>query len=338
MSGSSSRSSSAGCGGRGGAAIEGRGGARSDRPGVAARNRPRSPRPIVQAAVLAALLTVPAGLFHLTCPFGGVETLTRVFAQGLYVPKTGLANLLILGAVLVSALIAGPVFCGWICPLGSVQDWVRALGRKLGIRALNLPSKAERALSLGRYLVLGLIIWSTAQSFNLAFMKADPYYALLHFWTGEVAPAALAIAAIVLAASIFVARPWCRWLCPMGALMTLLGRFSVLKIKRPADCVDCRSCARACPVGLDLSKEEATSDRRCIRCGDCAAACPPRIGGRRRWPRLAQVAVAAALLAVFAAVPALVGKSGGAHRGTSVEARAALAQATARASAGGGSD
>jgi len=288
---------------------------------------------LVQAAAFAALLTVPAGIFHMLCPFGGIETLTRVIAQGLYVPKTGLANLILLGAVLLSALIAGPVFCGWLCPLGSFQDWVRALSVKLGLRALKVPAKAERVLSLGRYLVLGLIVWATAQSFNLVFMKMDPYYALLHFWTGEVAPAALAVLAVVLVASVFIARPWCRWLCPMGALLTLLGRFSLIKIKRPAACSGCRSCAKACPVGLDLSKEEATSDPRCIRCGDCVAACPPRVRGHAlesgrafdrnssRHPRLAQILVAAALLAAFAAVPALVGKGGsGAHRGTALTA------------------
>lgn len=285
-----------------------------------------SPRPIVQAAVIAALIALPTGLFHLACPFGGVETLTRVFAQGLYVPKTGLANLILLGAVLLSSLIAGPVFCGWICPLGAAQDWVRSLGRRLGIRALNAPKKLERVLSLGRYLVLGLIVWATAQSFNLVFMKADPYYALLHFWTGEAAPLALAAMAVVLVASLFVARPWCRWFCPLGALLSLVGNFSFITIKRPASCAGCRFCAKACPVGLDLSKNEATSDPRCIRCGDCAAACPPMAAIGKRKPRAAQIAVTAALLVAFALVPGLIGKGqSGAHRAAAPTAATSVA-------------
>jgi polyferredoxin len=205
-------------------------------------------RPCVQAAVLAALIALPAGMFHLPCPLGGVETLTRLVLQGRYVPKTGPGNLIALGAILVSALLAGPVFCSWICPLGAVQDWMRKLAAKLGLRTVRIPERLDRAASLLRFVVLGLILWATARSFNLVFMRVDPYYALLHFWTGEVAPAALVILALVLAASIIVARPWCRWLCPMGGILSLLGRLRLVKARKPASsCAACASCSPACP-------------------------------------------------------------------------------------------
>jgi len=245
------------------------------------------------------------------CPFGGVETLTRFLSQGLYVPKTGVTNLVLLGAVLAATLVAGPVFCGWLCPLGAVQDWLRALARKLGAKSLNVPIRTERLLSLLRYLVLGLILWATAGSFNLVFMNADPYYALLHFWTGDVAPAALAVLSLVLAASLFVARPWCRWLCPLRGILSLVGRLSLVKMKSPsAACVSCGSCAKACPVGIDPSKGETVSDPRCIRCGDCLAACPPKL--RRPSRTLAfQGLAAAALLAVFFLTPSIFGNAMG---------------------------
>jgi len=273
--------------------------------------RPGLARRLVQLAVLVALIAVPTGIFHMLCPFGGVETLTRFLSQGLYVPKTGVTNLILLGAVLAATLIAGPVFCGWLCPLGAVQDWVRALAGRLGMKSLNVPRKAERFLSLIRYLVLGLILWATAGSFNLVFMNADPYYALLHFWTGEVAPAALAVLGLVLVSSVFIARPWCRWFCPLGGILSLVGRFSIITMKRPAaSCVSCGSCAKACPVGIDPSKGEIVSDPRCIRCGDCLTACPPKLRRPVRAVGLPGLA-AAALLAIFFLAPAFIGNTKG---------------------------
>jgi polyferredoxin len=289
-----------------------------------------SPRAIVQLAVLAALIAVPVGLFHMVCPFGGIETLVRLVMQGRYLPKTGPANLVALGAVILSTIIAGPVFCGWICPLGAVQDLIRSLAARLGIKAAHVPDKVERVLSLFRFAVLGLIAWATAGSFNLVFMNADPYYALLRFWTGEVAPAALVVLGLVLAASLFVARPWCRWLCPLGGILSVLGRYSLIKMRRPAAaCPSCGTCARACPVGIDPSKGEIVVDARCVRCGECVAACPPaaRRGGAK--PRTPQLAVAAALLAVFLAAPSIAGSAGsGSHTG---QARAAVSARPAAA-------
>jgi polyferredoxin len=237
--------------------------------------RPSVARPLVQAAVLSALVAVPAVIFHTLCPLGGVETLVRVALQGRYVPKTGAMNLILLGAALLSALVAGPVFCGWICPLGAVQDWTRKAAARLGIRAARVPERLDRAASLLRFVVLALVLWATAGSFNLVFMRVDPYHALLRFWTGEVAPAALIVLGLVLAASAFVARPWCRWLCPLGGILSTIGRASLVKMRRPAAaCPSCGACSRACPVGIDPSREPIISDPRCIRCGDCAAACP----------------------------------------------------------------
>lgn len=264
-------------------------------------------RPLVQIAVLAALIVVPTGIFHMLCPFGGIETLTRFLSQGLYVPKTGITNLILLGAVLVATFVAGPVFCGWLCPLGAVQDWVRAMAGKLGIKALKIPLKAEFPLSLIRYLVLGMIIRATTGSFNLVFLNADPYYALLHFWTGEVAPAALVVLGIVVVSSVFMARPWCRWFCPLGGILSLIGRISLIKMKRPATaCVSCGRCAKACPVGIDPAKAPVVTDPRCIRCGDCRTACPPKVRTPGRTVGLSGLA-AAALLAFFLIAPVFPG-------------------------------
>ncbi|HKL58431.1 MAG TPA: 4Fe-4S binding protein [Sphaerochaeta sp.] len=240
--------------------------------------RERGIRTSVQALLFVGAITLPVGIFHMICPMGGIATLTRLISQGLFIPKTGIENIILLLAVLITTIVAGPVFCGWICPLGSIQDWANALARRTRIPQIQVKKSLDRVLQYTKYLVLALILFATAKSFNLVFIKTDPYYALMHFYTGEVAPLALTILGATLLASLFLQRPWCRYLCPLGAILSLLGKFSILKVKRPSDaCISCGACSKACPVSLDPGKEEYVTESHCIRCGLCESSCPPKL-------------------------------------------------------------
>lgn len=216
---------------------------------------------------------------HAVCPFGAVETAARLITEGRFIPKTHPSNLWMLLAATASTVVFGALFCGWLCPLGSVQDWVGRLGRRLFGRRYNtfVPRRLDRALGYLRYAVLGLIVVATTRAISLVFVAYDPYYALLHFWTGQALPTAIAVLAVVLAASLLVERPWCRWLCPFGALQGLLQLVAPWKIRRSATlCTDCGSCSRACPVRIAVAEKTVVRDTRCNRCGECLAACPVR--------------------------------------------------------------
>jgi ferredoxin len=223
-------------------------------------------------------ITLPwsAPNLHAICPFGAVETTGRIITQGSFVPKTHESNYWVLLATIGATLLFGAVFCGWLCPLGSIQDWIGKLGKRLLKKRYNrIPVKLDRALSYLRYVVLALVVIQTTRLVNLVFVRVDPYYALFHFWTGEALPSAMIVLAAVLAASLFVARPWCRWFCPFGALQGLLQLLSPWKIRRnEASCIDCGACTRVCPMGINVCKKSAVYDTRCNRCGECLAACP----------------------------------------------------------------
>ncbi len=123
--------------------------------------------------------------------------------------------------------------------------------------------------------MLILIIVDTTRMLSLTFAKVDPYYALFHFWTGEALISAIVVLLLVLAASFFVERPWCRWLCPFGAVLGLLQLIAPWKIRRNTNlCTSCGLCTSACPINIDVAKKTAVFDTRCNRCGECLAACP----------------------------------------------------------------
>jgi len=88
---------------------------------------------------------------HGMCPFGGVVTLGRLFTQGLYIPKTGLANLVALSASLFGTVLFGACFCGWLCPLGSLQDWVGGFSRKFrrGLREITKTKEEKKIFPSG---------------------------------------------------------------------------------------------------------------------------------------------------------------------------------------------
>lgn len=214
------------------------------------------------------------------CPFGGLETAWRFLSTGgQYVPKTHASNLILLGGLLAATLIAGSAFCGWVCPFGFVQDLLTHLRRRLHLPAIQVPRRLDRILRYGRYVMLGLILYQTIVSVKLWFAAIDPYRTLFGLdWLFEFQPAVAWAAylslAITLVSSLFVERAWCRYACPLGGALSLVGKFSLLRIRRSeAGCKGCSICARPCPVKLPVDTAKVISSD-CIGCLECVDTCP----------------------------------------------------------------
>lgn len=236
------------------------------------------------------------------CPFGGLETLyTYVSSGGTLVSHTHLSNLVILGAVLLLALLARGAFCGWICPLGSIQEWLYAgsmwlqrrippLGRaikrlkaRMGVQptlrfdqrpAPTLLARIDHWLRYGRYLVLAWAVGGAAVYGSMVFRDYDPWSALLTIGELELS-GGLVVLGVVLVAALFVERPWCRYACPLGAAIGLVGKLSPLRLRRdgPA-CAGCALCNRDCPVGIPVDTRTDIADASCIMCLRCVDTCP----------------------------------------------------------------
>jgi polyferredoxin len=226
-----------------------------------------------------AIPLVPDASLHSICPFGGVVTVYQFAATGDFVQKIHSSAFILMLLGLLAALLFGPIFCGYICPLGSIQEWIGRLGKKLFPKKYNkaVPEKLDRLLRYLRYVVLISVLYLTATTAKLVFQSYDPFYALFQFFTGEVAVSAFAILGVTLVLSLIIERPWCKYLCPYGALLGIFNLFRVFQIRRnPSTCIHCSKCDRACPMNIKVSKKGVVRDHQCISCHACTseAACP----------------------------------------------------------------
>lgn len=216
---------------------------------------------------------------HAVCPFGGVVSIYQYLTAGSFTQKIHDSSFILMILVFVTAILFGPVFCGWICPFGSVQEWFGKIGRKLFKKRYNnfIPGKIDRILRYLRYVVLLWVLIMTAVSTKLIFSDFDPYYALFNFWTGEVAITGFAALGAVLVLSIFVERPFCKYACPYGAVLGLSNLFRIFKIRRNNEtCISCSKCDKACSMNIEVSSTKNVLNHQCISCFACTSddSCP----------------------------------------------------------------
>jgi len=216
---------------------------------------------------------------HALCPFGGVVTIYQYATTGTFVQKIHESSFILMIIAFLTAILFGPAFCGWLCPLGSVQEWFGKLGRKIFKQKYNnlVPAKLDRVLRYSRYLVLIWVLYMTAISGQLIFADYDPYFALFNFWSSEVAIGGLIVLGLTLLLSLAVERPWCKYACPYGAVLGISNLFRVFKIKRqPSTCINCNLCTKQCPMNIDVASKTTIKDHQCISCLECTseAVCP----------------------------------------------------------------
>jgi len=216
---------------------------------------------------------------HSLCPFGGVVTIYQFAMVGTFVQKIHESAFVLMAIGFVLAILFGPVFCGWVCPLGTIQEWVAKWGKKLFRRRYNhfVPARIDSVLRYARYLVLAWVVYITATSGTLIFADYDPYFALFNFWSREVAIGGLVILGLTLVLSLFVERPWCKYACPYGAVLGITNLFRVFKIKRAeSTCKADGACSIMCPMNIPVDTVKTVRDHQCISCLECTseAICP----------------------------------------------------------------
>ncbi len=275
--------------------------------------------------ILVLLLTVNAGLGYALgwlhfgverfCPFGGVETIWAVLTHQSFTCATGPFNLSLMLALLALTLVARKSFCSWVCPVGTVHEWLGALGRRLRGRKhgreLGLFSPSSMKDAPWRWLrlpVLALVLAFTVGTGELIFRPYDPYYVLFSAHGHDVAKWSYLVIGLLLALGIVVPMFWCRYLCPLGGLLWPFSRVGWLRLRRSESaCTDCRACDTACPHGIPVSCQEQVDAGECTLCMECTVACRQEGALRIEGAGLAHRALPAWLLVLLILVSGTAG-------------------------------
>lgn len=175
------------------------------------------------------------------CPIGSVQNVALGLADAQYaVPLSVLAVFFL---PLAAALFVGRVFCAGVCPHGALQDL-------LLLKPCKLPAWLEEPLRFLPWLYLGVALLLAAAGGGFLICRYDPFVGIFRLS----APLTMLVMGIVfLLASLFVGRPYCRFLCPYGALLGLASRLAKWPVRvTPDRCTQCRLCEEACPFGALL--------------------------------------------------------------------------------------
>lgn len=262
-----------------------------------------------------------APTIHALCPFGGLATLHQTLAQGDYIKRIHPSAIILLGGTVLLALVFRRAFCGWICPLGAMQELLATIGRRARLRLALHHSRVDGLLRPVKIITLVLIIGLTWATGELVFNAYDPWAAYAHIGGGwaEIGGEYLVGAAILLltlVGSLFVDRLWCRYLCPLGGLLALIGRIGAARVVRNDDtCIHCHLCDRACPVDIRVEAMQQVTTGECLTCGECVNVCPQPGALQFQAPRrvISPLMVGVLALAIFFGV-VLVTKATGTWR------------------------
>ncbi|MDM8004102.1 MAG: 4Fe-4S binding protein [Bacteroidota bacterium] len=159
--------------------------------------------------------------FEAYCPFGGLQALGSYLTMDSLSCSMTSTQIMMGVALFIGIVLFSRLFCGYICPLGTIGEWIGKLGDRLKVR-ITPKGFADYALRLLKYVLLFITFYFTLKTSELFCKKFDPYYAAVSGFNSDVVLwwALIAIGALLLG-SLFFRLFWCRYLCPLGALSAI---------------------------------------------------------------------------------------------------------------------
>jgi len=191
------------------------------------------------------------------CPIGAIQNVTLgIFDTSYSVPLWVIA---FFALPLLVTLFFGRTFCAALCPLGAVQELT-------AVKSVRVPGWLDQTLGLVPFIYLGAAVIFAATGTAFLICRYDPYVAFFRL-NGNANIVVFGM--LLLGIGLFVGRPYCRYLCPYGAILGVLSRFSRWHVSIPPDkCINCRLCEDVCPYGAidpptaDPSPAEARRGRK----------------------------------------------------------------------------
>lgn len=216
-----------------------------------------------------------------SCPIGALQAVLgdRRFQFSFY----------ILGCIMLFGVLFGRLICGFLCPFGFIQD----LLYKIKTPKFKIPSPIDKPMRYLKYVILLIFVIALPIIITNQYGMGNPFFCklicpagtleggipllaineelkntigVLFFWK-------LGILIFILLSCIFVYRPFCKYLCPLGAMYALFNKFSFYQLTvDKTKCTNCKICEKCCKMNVEVTKNINSTE--CIRCGECKSNCP----------------------------------------------------------------
>lgn len=215
------------------------------------------------------------------CPIGAMQAVigSRKFNIPFYV----------LGILMAFGILLGRAVCGFLCPFGFIQDMLY----KVKIKKVTVPKKLDDGLRYLKYVVLAVMVIILPMFLVSKYGIAPPYFCQYICPVGTLEggiPLVLGneslrsslgwlfnwkmfLLIVTLVASMVIYRPFCKYICPLGAIYALFNKFSFYQMNiDKSKCTSCKICEKVCKMNVPVLKNPNHTE--CIRCGECKNACP----------------------------------------------------------------
>ena len=200
--------------------------------------------------------------------------------------------------ILITIFVWGRgLFCGWLCPYGAMSEIVHKLARAFGLRRFQfeLSKPLHDKLKWIKYIIFAVLLAVSFYAIGTAekMAEVEPFKTtfLVGVWNRSW-PFVLYWVVLFVAAA-FIERPFCKYLCPLGAALAIPSTFRFFGLKRKQECTTCTACAKGCG-SLAIDAAGKIDQRECLLCLDCmvlyydAHACPPLSQERKRREKAGQ--------------------------------------------------
>ena len=220
--------------------------------------------------------TLP-GLYAMT--FSELKTVYQMIIEGNFKFLEAIPSLIEFITLMLLTAVMGRWFCGWLCAFGAYNDLVYFISKKVFKTRFRVDEKVDSILKYAKYVVLvfiAIISWTMGSSI---LESTSPWDAFGQITDVSTIFSSLLIGLILLIlitiGAAFIERFFCRYLCPLGAVFSIISKIGIVKINKPkADCGKCRACTMNCSMGLNLYKVDGVRGGDCINCLKCTEVCP----------------------------------------------------------------
>ena len=221
-----------------------------------------------------------APIWHLHALFANRFDLSTMIYLGEGLTRISIPSVTFLGVFVLMGVLFGRIFCGWLCPFGTLLEYIESITPLKG--KLHIPEEFKDTDT--KYAILAGFLLLSLMTSQAAFCEFCPVGTIVKGGAGHVIFLSIPVFAIVLFIALFYGRKvWCSYLCPLGAFFGLFSRIHLFGIHADKDkCVKCMMCNNSCPMDIPIVENyilegKKITDGECIKCMDCIDACPRKI-------------------------------------------------------------